>query len=776
MTLPASSARTVFRACVVNAIRGGEGLMQELVDAAKNALAGLESSAVNLQQRQLAADAARLLGVHAAQLIKAYPMALLEAFADGPAAVRTPATPQLRQDSGIDFGELSLVDDADVLAQVELARAQQAAMHTTEAALAELTALVSSAQGLPSVQPERNPLRPENYIRALQQVVADLGVAGEVRQLWMAQMRELLGRLLVGVYQQTTQELRAQGVVPVGYAVAGAMGNAARLAIPVAGVGSQVSARAMLEVPAHSHAGALASHYGGGYGAAGSAWGGMYPGVGLNAQAEEALLTVGLLQQMLAGQVAATPWAGSMQATISTTPADAAYRHAVGQGLHNPATEALQDLEQLELLVGRLSGEVPMTDWGTGAHGPVAPHPANVQDAATGVVSRMMEHMAQDARLLPPVQRAVQNLAPALRQLVQYDTGFFSDEQHPARRLLDELTQRSLAFEREDGTEFQRFMRLVDEAVAYLCASRITSARPFERVLQALNKAWEQQEQRQRERQEARQRLSQQRERRALLAERLAAGFRRLEGAQRATPEMLNFVTGPWALAVAHAQIAIDGPQEQADGAVLQALAPLLLACGQQRGMPKEAPAWVSAIDEAMPLIEQALQRIDHPASAIAQLGERLLGWRADVQHHPEPASEVVQAAPSEWSELTEPSGVPEVPAASTHPSTAAPAPLPAAQPQHAREPASSDTRPEVLPGDSSSSPMQALVSATELRLQLNDWLEITTQQGSVRRQLTWISPNKSLFLFTGMDGSSQSMTRRMIDKLAAEGLLRAVA
>ena len=42
-----------------------------------------------------------------------------------------------------------------------------------------------------------------------------------------------------------------------------------------------------------------------------------------------------------------------------------------------------------------------------------------------------------------------------------------------------------------------------------------------------------------------------------------------------------------------------------------------------------------------------------------------------------------------------------------------------------------------------------------------------------VRTQLTWVSPHNTLFLFTGADGSTQSMTRRMRDKLTAEGLLR---
>jgi hypothetical protein len=54
-------------------------------------------------------------------------------------------------------------------------------------------------------------------------------------------------------------------------------------------------------------------------------------------------------------------------------------------------------------------------------------------------------------------------------------------------------------------------------------------------------------------------------------------------------------------------------------------------------------------------------------------------------------------------------------------------------------------------------------------------WVELITNQRPVRTQLTWASPNGTLFLFTSPDGSTQSMTRRMRDKLAGEGTLRVV-
>ena len=60
MSQPASRLRTVFRACVVNAVRGGEALMQELVKVTQGALTEEESVVRNIQQRNLVSDSLRL--------------------------------------------------------------------------------------------------------------------------------------------------------------------------------------------------------------------------------------------------------------------------------------------------------------------------------------------------------------------------------------------------------------------------------------------------------------------------------------------------------------------------------------------------------------------------------------------------------------------------------------------------------------------------------------------------------------------------------------------
>jgi hypothetical protein len=123
MSQTASSPKAVFRACVVNAVRGGEALMGQLVKVTQGALTEEESSNRNIQQRNLISDSLRFLNQHEAALVKGYPMALLEIFAEGPAASKG----RTADDTGMDFGELSLMDESEMQAQVELSKAQQSA-------------------------------------------------------------------------------------------------------------------------------------------------------------------------------------------------------------------------------------------------------------------------------------------------------------------------------------------------------------------------------------------------------------------------------------------------------------------------------------------------------------------------------------------------------------------------------------------------------------------------------------------------------------------------
>lgn len=791
MSQAASRSRTVFRACVVSAVREGETVMEKLLDVTRTALTQEESSVRNIQQRNTISDALGILRQHEAAMVKGYPMALLEIFAEGPSNAKSsrPA-----DESGMDFGELSLMDESEMQDQVELSRAQQLAVHATEAVLAELNTLVSSAQGLRSVQPERNPLRPENYIRALQRVVSETGAPPEVRQLWMQHMRGLLGKLLESEYKRMAKTLREQGIEPVGYAVLGS---------PSGGRTGYGAAQGM----GTGYGGGYATGYGQGSGYGGATGYGGTTGYGraysgqtgwqgepvmqqpLPVEAEEAILTVGILRQMLAGgdpfdprsyggapsqsgqlppgvqaQVPQAAWAGGAVA-VPTGPAVMAPAYA---GLPAVAADAMEDMAQLERLVNRLAGgsqNAPLSAWRTptqlGQPIYTVPFVAPTESPAVAadVVGRMMAALAQDGRLLPPIQQAVQTLEPALKQLVRFDPRFFTDVGHPARRLLDEVTQRSLAFKTEDAPGFAQFVRLVNEAVTHLAASQIKDATPFEKVLKALYSAWETQEQRLKAREAAEQRARQRTQQRAMLAEKIATDIRKLPDMGNVPSDVLDFAAGPWADVVALDQVThADSGQDDPGGYL--ALVPMLLWSAQPELTRSEPERLTQAIPDMLAKLREGLQTIKYPAEKTSAFLERLVALHQSAFEMPMPSGTSIPLPQEDaFTEAPDSMGS-EMPAEDS---------WQAALDSEAAgvDSTAADVSAPAEAGDAPADPFANFV--------IGAWVEIISNQKAVRTQLTWASPNGTLFLFTSPDGSTQSMTRRMRDKLASEGALRVV-
>ena len=719
--------------------------MARLVQASSDALQAQAQEPRSSAQRDTAGHAQRLLQVHTAALVQGYPMALLEVCAEpaaraglhtGRSSLSAPfSSPAAAAPK--DFGELTLLGEAEVQAQMELSRAQQQAAHTTDAVLTELDALMSAAQGLDHVQPERNPLRPYSYLRALQQVVLETGVDLPVRESWMQQLCPLLGGELTAIYQQAASALRASGIAPVGYgrgsagaSVSGQFSRHASLYAMDSSVSQYGSSR---------HAGFL-------YGDSdGNAW---------NAQVQEDLLTVELLRQMLAEGAgfasagAALPPSGALSSLHSPYERSLAYPLAAGLPSHLPgpglaAAEALEDMAALEQLVARLSqaadartlaaadlrSRSSALGW-SGARSTSAPAaslyaPAPVPAAPTRaaeIVAHMVETMVEEGGLLAPVQRAVQRLEPAVRQLVRHDVRFFNDSQHPARRLLDEITQRSLAFAGVQAPGFGTFMRLVDEAVAYLASlDNITDARPFDTVLGALQAAWQ-----------------------------TPAHKHQGSSALPADTRPPAPAPGPEpAPVVAPASVPLSVP-----GALSQGFSPRPSTPAPQAEAGPATPRTTTVdidIDVDLGMDLGMDRQVNSAAGADAPAGSE--GNSSSREADSDSYSAATAAA------LPAPVPVP------------APAPAPATATATATATASAAPA-NPLPGNT---PVANAGAFDDAQWVLGVWVEMHSAGRTLRTQLTWVSPQQTLFLFTGADGSTQSMTRRVRDKLASSGALRTV-
>ena len=56
--------------------------------------------------------------------------------------------------------------------------------------------------------------------------------------------------------------------------------------------------------------------------------------------------------------------------------------------------------------------------------------------------------------------------------------------------------------------------------------------------------------------------------------------------------------------------------------------------------------------------------------------------------------------------------------------------------------------------------------SGPSVNLHVGDWVELVVDMQWVRAQLTWTSPNNTLFMFDSEGGRKHSMTRRVLNHL----------
>ena len=748
--------------CLAAMLQHAEVLMADVLAGLGAAASPTGAKKVAALQKESIQQAVRDLTVRAKAVSETYKTELTRIVYEGGGKEQV-------HDEVLHFEDLQLFDDAELDQSIEVARAQQEVSLSVDDVLPALDALISTLLGWRTIQSGLNPLRPDVFVRAFQACLLEHVPDAQVRDALIAPSAGLLGVNLRRLYRELSDWLRSCGIepaVPVGgrlYKGGGATGKTA----------TDTVAKTMLTLDRLRH---------------------LMAGDFDPPKANDHLYTVPASMAMLQDM----KQVDALMQRLENRPKGEAPESAVPEGRAEQRTIVMEDEQASPRLGHQLGHEV---------------------------VRLMFDNLAQDRRLMPEFQSQLKAMEPAVFTLAQHDSRFFSDRTHAARQFLDRITQRSLAFSSTSDDGWRRFLGTVEDAVTWL-DSKVVDAEVFGELIDQLQAKWAEHDKVLLGRREEAARALLHAEQRNLLAQNLADEFARSIEQHDVAGFAAEFLKGSWAQVVAQAQLSCADGSDDPYG--YRAVVPQLIWSVQKgvatRGRNKRLAQMIPGL---LATLREGLERIHYPPELTThffdklitlhqatldagELAEERLRQAAQAAQAAKPAKDVqpgkdvqadagARAQDDVGTDKDEDDSFDDSQAAFNVEVVEVFDLVPAAPEQPLAEPGSSAPRNEApyvdeqeaqesgyldedsyLPEDLSELPGQAAeelsepVGAAELRT--GTWLELMVNGGWLRVQLTWASPQATLFMFTSLAGSAHSMSRRTLERLRAQGMMKVVA
>jgi len=606
-----------------------------------------------------------------------------------------------------DFGEapMARLEDIHVFdvhaleSHIEQALARREVNRAVDHVLPLFNAQISSLLGWTSVQPALNPLKPEAFVRALQEMLAVCVEDEAVRGVLLRPASQALGNGMALLYRQTCDWLRSQGVAPVTLADA----RSAR--------GGVRARKAETEL-------------------------------------DRTLEILDKLRALMGVESLPGGPGGGVQDFIHTVPA---------------ALVALQDLKLEESMFQRLkrqalpvivASQTPQPDL---LHSePVLMQARNRQmgrQLGEEVVRLMFDQLGQDERIPVPVRLQLRPLEPAMLRLSQTDPRFFLDRTHPARSFIDRVVQSGIGLVRDDDDGVQGFSACVAQAVSGVLRSPV-DAEAFVQAWEFLTRSWNDFEAARRNQRETAERALLHAARRDELAARLSALLmERLRNA--GLPALVaGFLRGPWAQVLA--EVRLRAPAEDPDPRGYMALVDDLVWSVQRPTDGRDYSRLVKLIPRLLARINEGLVLIAYPQEPLSIFLDEMIALHERVLTDHRSAMATARAAQI-----------------ARHEGKAGAVPDALNSAEGNAEPVAGGLPPELAAEPDSALDVLASAESDGTPVEAGEWADLLLGGVWVRARLTWISPNRSLFMFVSGAGLAHAMTRRTMDRLQAQGRLR---
>lgn len=792
----------LLRQCIDDVVGRAPELLERVVEAALPVLQDAENKNREVVQRDRLAMAWRGLLQHKAAWLQTFPGLLRKRLLA--AAAKGDAAPGLSLSS--DFAELSLLDDGKVVESLESARLLQDLVPAVEHELAALDVLMSSAMGQEVIRPDLNPLRPEVWAQVLRELLAPTEPDAEIRALWLRYLAKPLAAELKQLYPSVMALLQRAHVREAGYRV-----------------------RLMASAAAPPRAGAAAaeargSDWGGldgGNGSAGGGGGASPGGAWADLSDLPAMPQMGRARPAIAHQVFHdflrhggprfnAPLAQGYYeavddelATIERTAATACVDVAAQQRQHAEyRSHSVVDRPARPVDVGsHLNGE----GWGSYA----APHARDRafmqlkkkaqqvnQVVGLDVVRTLVNQVAHDPLLLAPVREAVVALEPALLQLSMDHPRFFAEDDHPARRLVEAVAQRSFRYNDEYSSEFGEFFEPVQKTFNALNATGNDDPQAFGSALATLQKSWDAADRRELEIHDNGLQSIRFAEERQAIADQVAWEMSQRSDLDNVPGMILDFLYREWSLVIAHAKLA-DKRNELDPGGFRTTVSDLLWSVKKDVTLRRPAklmeivPRLVTTLHAGLELLGKEREETQAFFDALMRLHNPVLKLRRARSRRE--AAESAAAPLSSSAALLDGLASMSMDMDETLAATEAQRkPHKADKPWLGRHELNAagfeETQPTdyaelFVPARKPQPPEAAVAEAEDDRgalfvldsLREGAWVDLYSKRQWLRAQLIWASTKGTLFMFVSRGGRPHSMTKRSCEKLIRDRLLRPV-
>ena len=404
----------IFRNGVVAALRESSGLIRRVLRDTGARVAQNQEGGAGPANPQLISKALRWMDLHHEQWVQAYPGYLLQAFSEV-----LEFDPYSQDDEVISgLGDIDLHTTFSIQSKSDLMHVHRTLEAAVENALERLDGLVSAARGYDYIRSNRNPLRPENYLHAMQKMLEASEGEEIVRVLILKSFAAALAPVLNRTYFLLTNQMSEAGIESVQKRATGfgamttGFGDVSYLQ---ANAIDPAAERLLTREELLEGLGADAAHY--------------------------------MLKSKKLLQAGAQERADS-DAVAPPAPPQSSARHMPPQQAPSPTstTASMGD----EVGEGKLS---------------------SLQDLLLAVV--------RDVAHLQPLKEIVAQLQPCLRRLVQNDPAFLRDAHHPARLFLSKVQAVAKQFPHVDSPGCQDFLRRVASISATGRLAQARSAEPF---------------------------------------------------------------------------------------------------------------------------------------------------------------------------------------------------------------------------------------------------------------------------------------------------------